>query len=130
MDSESSKTRLLLISNSTLHGSGYLDHAESEIHDFLGDAKKVLFVPYALYDMDKYAAQARARFAKMGYELNSIHGVVKEEKQSTITEIGKIRRPKAATRVMRSVPGAIATGYACLKATKQSLLVAVILSVC
>jgi hypothetical protein len=25
--------RLLLISNSTLHGSGYLDHAEKEIRD-------------------------------------------------------------------------------------------------
>ena len=37
--------RVLLISNSTLYGSGYLDHAESEIHDFLGDAKKVsLFI--------------------------------------------------------------------------------------
>jgi dipeptidase E len=66
-------TRLLLISNSTLHGSGYLDHAENEIRDFLGDLKRVLFVPYALHDRDKYAAQARDRFAKMGYELNSIH---------------------------------------------------------
>ena len=28
--------RVLLISNSTLYGSGYLDHAESEIRDFLG----------------------------------------------------------------------------------------------
>ena len=28
--------RILLISNSTLYGSGYLDHAESEIRDFLG----------------------------------------------------------------------------------------------
>ena len=65
--------RLLLISNSTLHGSGYLDHAESEIRDFLGDAQRVLFVPYALHDRDKYAAQARERFAKMGYELDSIH---------------------------------------------------------
>ncbi|HEX6187486.1 MAG TPA: dipeptidase PepE [Pyrinomonadaceae bacterium] len=65
--------RLLLISNSTLHGSGYLDHAASEIQDFLGEVKRVLFVPYALHDMDKYAAQAKARFEKMGCELNSIH---------------------------------------------------------
>ena len=28
--------RILLISNSTLHGSGYLDHAETEIRSFLG----------------------------------------------------------------------------------------------
>lgn len=65
--------RLLLISNSTLHGSGYLDHAESEIRSFLGDAKRVLFVPYALFDRDKYAANAQQRFQKMGYELTSVH---------------------------------------------------------
>jgi len=65
--------RVLLISNSTLYGSGYLDHAESEIHSFLGDVKRVLFVPYALFDRDKYAATAQQRFQKMGYELASIH---------------------------------------------------------
>ena len=65
--------RLLLISNSTLHGSGYLDHAETEIRDFLGELKHVLFVPFALFDRDKYAATAQARFQKMGYELTSIH---------------------------------------------------------
>lgn len=65
--------RVLLISNSTLHGSGYLDHAESEIRSFLGAAKRVLFVPYALFNRDKYAATARQRFQKMGYELTPIH---------------------------------------------------------
>jgi dipeptidase E len=65
--------RLLLISNSTLHGSGYLDHAEQEIRETLGSSKRVLFVPFALYDRDAYAAQARKRFEAMGYELDSIH---------------------------------------------------------
>jgi dipeptidase E len=65
--------QLLLISNSTLYGSGYLDHAEAEIRDFLGDVKRVLFVPYALHDRDAYAATAHERFAKMGYQLSSIH---------------------------------------------------------
>ena len=65
--------QLLLISNSTLYGSGYLDHAETEIVDFLGDARRVLFVPFALHDPDAYAATATARFAKMGYQLSSIH---------------------------------------------------------
>jgi len=65
--------RILLISNSTLYGSGYLDHAEPEIRSFLGDAKRVLFVPYALFDRDKYAATAQQRFQKMGYELTSVH---------------------------------------------------------
>jgi len=67
--------RILLISNSTLYGSGYLDHAEAEIRDFLGKVKGVLFVPFALYDRDAYAATARERFQKMGYRLESIHTV-------------------------------------------------------
>ena len=65
--------RVLLISNSTLYGSGYLDHAEADIRSFLGDVKRVLFVPYALFDRDKYAATAQHRFQRMGYELTSVH---------------------------------------------------------
>ena len=65
--------RILLISNSTLYGGGYLDHADAEIRSFLRDVKRVLFVPFALHDRDKYAATAKQRFAKMGYELSSIH---------------------------------------------------------
>ena len=65
--------RVLLISNSTLYGSGYLDHAETEIRSFLGDVRRVLFVPYALFDRDKYAATAQQRFQKMGYMLTSVH---------------------------------------------------------
>ena len=72
-ETRNEKKRLLLISNSTLHGSGYLDHAEQEIRDVLGAKKGVLFVPFALHDRDEYAAQARKRFAAMGYALNSIH---------------------------------------------------------
>src|SRR5687767_15623622 len=65
--------RLLLISNSTLYGSGYLDHAAAEIVDFLGVVKRVLFIPFALANHDAYAAQARTRFAAMGFELDSLH---------------------------------------------------------
>ena len=65
--------RILLISNSTLFGGGYLDHAEAEIRDFLGEVERVLFVPFALYDCDAYAATAAERFKKMGYELTSAH---------------------------------------------------------
>jgi len=70
--SETTK-RILLISNSTLFGSGYLDHAAAEIQDFLGDLKRVLFVPYALQDRDDYAVTASSRFERLGYELTSIH---------------------------------------------------------
>jgi dipeptidase E len=70
---EEENRRVLLISNSTLYGSGYLDHAEAAIRSFLGAVGRVLFVPFALYDRDAYAAQARARFAAMGYDLASVH---------------------------------------------------------
>jgi dipeptidase E len=65
--------RVLLISNSTLYGSGYLDHAAPEICNFLGQVKRVLFVPYALYDHDTYTEQAKTRFQKIGYDLASVH---------------------------------------------------------
>ena len=67
---------LLLISNSTLHGSGYLDHCAGEIQKFLGDRKTVLFVPYARpsgITHDEYTKIARERFEKMGFELTGIH---------------------------------------------------------
>ena len=73
MMTENHQKRILLISNSTLYGSGYLDHAESEIRDFLGNVGRVLFVPYALFDRDDYAAQAGERFQRMDYQLASIH---------------------------------------------------------
>lgn len=69
----SAPARILLISNSTLYGSGYLDHAESEIRDFLGAVARVLFIPYALYHRDANSALARTRFHAMGYDLASIH---------------------------------------------------------
>src|SRR6476619_990719 len=65
--------RVLLISNSTLYGTGYLDHAEAEIRDFLATVKSVLFVPYAVYERDEYAEMASERFDEMGYELTSVH---------------------------------------------------------
>ena len=65
--------RLLLISNSTLHGSGFLDHAEAEILNFLAEVPPVLFVPYALFDRDAYAEKARGRFERMGLRLDAIH---------------------------------------------------------
>lgn len=65
---------LLLISTSTTHGTGYLDHCAQEIQALLGAAgRRVLFVPYALHDRDGYAAKAAERFQSMGYGLDAIH---------------------------------------------------------
>jgi dipeptidase E len=70
-----SEQTILLISNSTVHGRGYLDHVEQQIKSFLGRARKVLFFPFALFERDDYAAKARARFAAMGYSLETAHAV-------------------------------------------------------
>ncbi|KAM8934699.1 alpha-aspartyl dipeptidase [Pelodytes ibericus] len=68
------KRRLLLISNSTLHGGGYLEHCQENIKTFLGtQVKRVLFIPYALHDRDAYAKIARQKFESLGYGLDSVH---------------------------------------------------------
>jgi len=65
--------RLLLISNSTVYGTGYLDHCAEAITAFLGQTRRVLFVPYAVHDRDAYVARVRARFERMGLQLDSAH---------------------------------------------------------
>ncbi|XP_007422076.1 alpha-aspartyl dipeptidase-like [Python bivittatus] len=66
--------RLLLISNSTLYGGGYLDHCQEHIKNFLGaQVRKILFVPYALHDQIAYAKMAREKLESLGYGLDSIH---------------------------------------------------------
>jgi dipeptidase E len=67
---------LLLISNSTLHGSGYLDHCADEIKKLLENHKKVLFIPYARpsgLTHEEYTKIARDRFNKMNLELSGIN---------------------------------------------------------
>ena len=70
-----SAKRILLISNSTVYGRGYLDHVEQPIKSFLGHPTKILFFPFALHDRDTYAAKAKARFAAMGYSFEAVHAV-------------------------------------------------------
>ncbi len=65
--------RLLLMSTSTVHGTGFLEHGFAELRDFLGPRKRVLFVPYAIADRDGYAAKARSAFESIGYGLDAIH---------------------------------------------------------
>ena len=65
--------RILLISSSNVHGTGYLDHAEPEIRDFLGPVRRVLFFPWALKDWDGYTAKVRERLGRMSYAVDSIH---------------------------------------------------------
>ena len=58
--------RLMLLSNSTNFGGGYLDHAMEAIRAFLGPVRDPLFVPFALKDRAAYTARAASRFAAEG----------------------------------------------------------------
>lgn len=58
--------RLLLISNSTNHGEGFLDHCLAEIDDFLVRARRLVFIPFALKDREGYGAKAAERLADIG----------------------------------------------------------------
>lgn len=69
------RRRLLLISNSTLHGRGYLDHAKPDIQGILGNTANVVFIPFALQDRRSYALKAEERFRSMGLSLTSVHNI-------------------------------------------------------
>jgi dipeptidase E len=64
--------RLMLLSNSTNFGGGYLDHAMDAIRGFLGGVREVLFVPFALHDRAGYTAKAAARFEREGIALRGL----------------------------------------------------------
>jgi dipeptidase E len=68
-----SAQRLLLLSESRSLHSDYFDHAETEIRSLFSSVKSILFVPYAMNDHAAYTIRMRARFAKMGYALDSVH---------------------------------------------------------
>ncbi|NJQ07122.1 dipeptidase PepE [Streptomyces lonarensis] len=65
--------RLLLLSNSTAPGHGYLDHAREEIADFLAGARRLAFVPYAGADHDGYTAQVSRALTPLGVEVTGVH---------------------------------------------------------
>jgi dipeptidase E len=64
--------RLLLISSSTVHGYGFLDHPEPEIRAFLGTGRCVAFVPFAAHDHAGYTAKVRERLGRMKLEVVSV----------------------------------------------------------
>ena len=64
--------RLLLISNSINHGHGYLDHVLSEIDDFLGSVRTLVFVPFAQKDLKGYGGRVAARMKDIGVEVTTL----------------------------------------------------------
>ncbi|RLF56636.1 MAG: dipeptidase PepE, partial [Thermoplasmata archaeon] len=68
--------KMLLISNSTLHGGGYLDHCANELEILLENKNHIVFIPYARpggISHEEYTKIARERFEKMGKKVTGIH---------------------------------------------------------
>ena len=66
------RKRLLLISNSTQHRRGFLDHVEADLRSFLGEVRNVVFLPFALFDRAAYTARVQARLEPMGYRVDGL----------------------------------------------------------
>ena len=77
---------ILLVSNSTVFGRGYLDHVAGEVCDLFAGVKRVLFFPYALFDRDAYAAKVRARLTEFGYQLDSICDVEPAQRRRAVEQ--------------------------------------------
>ncbi len=65
--------RLLLISSSRTHGTGFLEHCAQAISEHLRGIGRVLFVPYALANRDSYARLASKVLGELGFEVDSLH---------------------------------------------------------
>jgi dipeptidase E len=64
---------LLLLSNSTNHGRGYLEHALPEVLAFLEGVTELTFLPFAGGDHDGYTASVRAAFEPYGIAVTGLH---------------------------------------------------------
>lgn len=80
------RRRLLLLSTSTVLGGGYLDYAAAEIRHFLGDIRRVLFVPFALHDQEGYSRRVRDRMADFEYEVESLHQARDKQRAMAMAE--------------------------------------------
>ncbi len=65
--------KLLLISSSRTHGTGFLEHAEAGIREHLQGVSRVTFIPFALANRDAYARLAEKSLRRFGYQMNSLH---------------------------------------------------------
>lgn len=67
--------KLLLMSSSSINGFEYLQHVERDITGLLhkNNVKRILFIPYALFDFDKYTKSVSDALAKIGFSVEGIH---------------------------------------------------------
>jgi dipeptidase E len=66
---------LLLLSNSTNPGGGYLGYAMDALWDLLHDRRRLVFVPYALHDHARYTGIVRDALKPAGIEVTGLDEV-------------------------------------------------------
>jgi dipeptidase E len=64
---------LLLLSNSVSPGLGFLEHARAEIRELVPAGSRLLFLPYAVADRDRYAAVMTGALAPLSITVTSAH---------------------------------------------------------
>ena len=64
---------LLLLSNSNVHGWGYLEHAGTALAEFLAGRREVHFAPYALHDRDGYTSRVAEALEPYGVTVTGLH---------------------------------------------------------
>ena len=61
--------RLVLLSNSTNFGGGYLDHAAPAIRELFHGARRIAFVPFAIAEQADYHERVRQRLGALGLDV-------------------------------------------------------------
>lgn len=72
----SERSKVLMISTSKIHGSEYMEYIRSEITDFLGAGKNILFIPYARpggISFEEYTSYPQKALAPVGISVKGIH---------------------------------------------------------
>lgn len=77
---------LLLLSNSSLHGRGYLEHALDAVLEFLDGRRTVHFAPFALAGHEAYTQRVRDTLAPHGVEVVGLHAVA--DARAAVEEAG------------------------------------------
>lgn len=67
------RNNLLLLSNSAVFGKRYLEHALDALKEFLGEARVIHFVPYALADLQGYTTRIQEALAPLGLTVRGVH---------------------------------------------------------
>ena len=65
--------RLLLLSSSRVHPTGFLEHCRDQIASHFSGCSEVTFIPYALADHAQYESLVQEAMAPMGIQVRSIH---------------------------------------------------------